>query len=250
MKRMTRVMLAGVVALLLLTGLFGVGRGVNVAQAQSPTPAAPTGQPPTNSLEQSFWQALATRLGVSLSQLTQAVKDAAEDTVTSAVQAGTLTQAQADQLNQRIDQWQPGQGLPLGKGGGPGGRGGPGGPMGGPAVFDAVAQALGMTTAELQTSLQGGQTLTAIAQAKGISADTVKQAVVTAKKAEVDAALQSGRLTADQAAERKQQIDQQAATLDLDNLLRGAGGRGGRGGFGIPGDGPLPQRTPVATPGA
>ena len=256
MKWMARVLVAGAMAALVLTGLFGVGQVVNVAQAQSPTPTAPTTQPPNNTLDQAFWQAFASRLGVSLTQLTDAVKGAARDAVASQVTGGVLTQAQADEINQRIDQWQPGQGLPLGRGG----RGGPGGPdgrvgLGGETVFAAVANALSMTTAELQTSLQGGQTLTALAQAKGVSTDTLKQAIVTAKKAEVDAAVQSGRLTADQATQIKQQIDQQAAAAqNLDSLLRGPGGHGGRGGFGGPGAPPSgtppAQRTPAAMTGA
>ncbi|MFN8474940.1 MAG: hypothetical protein U0822_22320 [Anaerolineae bacterium] len=259
MKRVKNVVLAGVAALALVIGLFGVGRAVGVANAQSPTPTAPTaptGQPPINTLDQSFWTALAGKLGISVDQLTTAVKAAAKDVVASELQAGHITQDQATQINSRVDQWQPGQGLPFGHGGGPGrgGPGGPGGPIGGPAVFDAAAKALGMTTADLQTALQSGQTLSAIAQSKGVSADTVKAAIVAAKKAEVDAAVTAGRLTSDQATQIKQQIDQEAASQSLDDMLRGPGhfdgGPGGPGGHGFPGG---PQQTPVAptaTPGA
>ncbi len=259
MKRLTRVVLGSVVALALLVGLFGVGRVASVANAQSPTPAAPTaptGQPPVNTLDQSFWTALAGKLGISLEQLTSAVKSAAKDVVSSELTAGHITQDQATQMNTRVDQWQPGQGLPFGHGGGRG-HGGPGdfgGPNGGQAVFDAAAKALGMTTADLQTALQSGQTLSAIAQSKGVSADTVKAAIVAAKKAEVDAAVTAGRLTANQATQIKQQIDQEAATQTLDNMLHGGRGHGGPGGPGGPGGrGPANQQTPAApstAPGA
>ncbi len=259
MKRMTRVVLGSVVALALLLGLFGAGRLASVAQAQSPTPSAPTaptGQPPTNTLEQSFWQALAGKLGISIDQLTSAVKAAGKDVVSSELSAGRITQDQATQANSRIDGWQPGQGLPLGKGGrGHGGPGDFGGPNGGQAVFDAAAKALGMTTADLQTALQSGQTLSAIAQSKGVSADTVKAAIVAAKKAQVDADVQAGRLTADQATQIKQQIDQEAATETLDNMLHGGrghgfGGPGGHDGPGAPGATPQPRQTPSAATGA
>ena len=254
MKKMSRVVFAGVIALALMVALVG-----GVAQAQTPTPptTAPSA-PPTNPLDQTFWQSLASRLGITLDRLTQAVKDAARDTVTSAVQGGSLTQDQANQITPRIDQWQPGQGLPFGRGGGhggPGGRGGHdglGGP-GGQAVMDAAAQALGMTSADLMTELRAGRTLTDLAEAKGVDANTVKQAIVNAKKAEIDAAVQAGRLTADQATQMKQRIDQEAASQDLNSLLRG--GRGGRDGFqrgapGTPPQRPQPSTTPSARPGA
>ncbi|MFN8485743.1 MAG: hypothetical protein U0768_22095 [Anaerolineae bacterium] len=249
MKRVKSVVLAGIAALALLAGVVGWGVVANVANAQGPTPTAPTGHPPVNTLEQSFWQALPSKLGISQDALTTAVKAAAKDAVASELAAGRITQDQATQMNTRIDAWQFGQGLPLGHGGkgGPGGPGGPG--FGGQAVFDAAAKALGMTSADLQTALQSGQTLSAIAQSKGVSADTVKAAIVAAKKAEVDAAVTAGRLTADQATQMKQQIDQEAASQTLDNMLRG--GRhfdGGRG----PGGPGAPQQTPApgATPGA
>ncbi|MFN8496643.1 MAG: hypothetical protein U0641_02220 [Anaerolineae bacterium] len=252
MKRVKSVVLAGAAALALLIGVLGWGAVTNVANAQAPTPAAPTaptGQPPVNTLDQSFWTALAGKLGITQNALITAVKAAAKDTVASALQSGSLTQDQATQANTRIDAWQPGQGLPLGKGG-HGGPGDFGGPMSGQAVFDAAAKALGMTTADLQTALQSGQTLSAIAQSKGVSADTVKAAIVAAKKAEVDAAVTAGRLTADQATQMKAQIDQEAASQTLDNMLRG-GGRG-HGGPGAPGGPGQPRQTPApsATPGA
>ncbi len=245
MKRVSRVVFAGILAVALVVVGLGAVSVARVAQAQGPTPTAPS-SPPTNTFEQSFWQALAGKLGVSLDRLTQAVKDAAKDTVASAVTSGQLTQDQATQANQRIDQWQPGQGLPLGRGfGGPGGRGdrGPGG-LGGPRELDAVAQALGMTTADLMTELQSGKTMADVAQAKGVSQDTVKQAIVNAEKAEVDAAVAAGRLTADQAAQRKAQIDQQAANLDLTQPFGGHGGFPGGGKHG------LPPVAPAGTPGA
>ena len=239
----------------LLVALFAAVAAPGAAFAQGPTPAPTT---PTNTIDQTFWQALANKLGITLDRLQQAVKDAAKEAIAGAVSNNRLTQSQADALNQRVDQWTPGQGLPFGGRGsehgfGPG-KGG-GFEMGGQAVLDAVAKALGMTTADLQTALQSGQTLSAIAQSKGVSADTVKAAIVAAKKAQVDADVQAGRLTADQATQIKQQIDQEAATETLDNMLHGGrghgfGGPGGHDGPGAPGATPQPRQTPSAATGA
>ena len=140
--------------------------------------------------------------------------------------AGRLTADQATQAKQQIDQrvavldlTKPGLGFGHGPelGGGPkGGKGGPDlGRPGGADVLGVVAQALGMTTQDLTTQLQAGKTLADLAQAKGISQDAVKTAIATAKKAEVDAAVTAGRLTADQATQAKQRIDQETAALDL-----------------------------------
>ncbi len=246
MRRVTQVALAGVVALALVFGVVVLGGGT--ALAQGPTPSAPTTPAPQGpDWGQSFFQALANRLGVTLDRLTQAVKDAAKDVVAQSLQAGRVTQDQANQMTQRIDQWQPGQrGLPFmggGHRGGPGGFG-PGGGRGGMMPFgggmmDAVAQALGVTTADLQTELRSGKTLADIAQAKGVSQDKVKQAVATAMKAQVDQAQQAGRLTADQATQAKQRIDTSIAGWDLTKPMPGFGHDGFGPGFG-PGKGGRP----------
>ena len=244
----------------LLVALFAAIVGPSAALAQGP---APTPTTPTNTMDQTFWQSLANKLGITLDRLQQAVKDAAKEAIANGVQNNRLTQPQADSLNQRVDQWTPGQGLPFERGGrggrGPGGSGGPGemhDGFGGPAVLDAAAKALNMTTADLMAQLQAGKTLADVAQSKGVSQDTVKQAIVAAEKAAVDAAQQAGHITADQATQMKQAIDQRAATLDLTKPFGGRGfgpgaqpgqqGQpGSRGGRGAPGA--APQGTP-ATP--
>ncbi len=240
-----RVLAFFVLLLVLAAGVFVAG----VASAQTPTPTP--GAKGAN-LDQSFWTSLASRLGITVDQLTQAVKDATKDTVTSALKANQITQDQANSLNQRADQWQPGQGSPLGKGPGGPGRGGwgHGGKLfGGAAVLDAAAKALGMTTADLTTALQSGKTLADIAKQKNVDVATVKQAMVDAAKAQVDQQQQAGRLTADQATQLKQRIDQEAANLDLSQPFfghRGFFGPGGRNGgpggrFSGPRQSPTPQ---------
>ncbi len=48
------------------------------------------------------------------------------------------------------------------------------------AGMDAAAKALGMSTDDLRTALQGGQSLASLAQSKGVSTDTLTSAIGSA----------------------------------------------------------------------
>lgn len=87
--------------------------------------------------------------------------------------------------------------------------------MGEPAMLDAAAKALSLSTADLMTALRSGKTLAGVAKEKNIDVNAVKQAMVDGAKAQVDQMVQSGKLTQDQATQMKQSIDQSAAKLDL-----------------------------------
>lgn len=124
-----------------------------------------------------------------------------------------------------------GRGLRGGPGGDRGfGRGfgpGPGrGMVGGPATLDAAAKALGLTSDALVTQLRGGKTLSEVAQARGVSLQTVKNAMLAALKTRLNADVTAGRLT-------RAQADQLLADAGQapDFGLRGGFG-GPRGGFG------------------
>ena len=177
---------------------------------------------------------LAQSKGVSQDAVKQAIANAQKAAVDAAVTAGRLTADQATQAKQRIDQeiaaldlTRPGFGFGFGRVPQPGGPpqpnqgvprpdfGGRGPGFGGAAVPTAIAQALGMTAQDLMTQLRAGKTLADLAQSKGVSQDAVKQAIANAEKAEVDAAVTAGRLTADQATQAKQRIDERVAALDL-----------------------------------
>ena len=130
----------------------------------------------------------AKQLGVSADELNAALKQALENRVDAAVEAGTLTEAQATELKQRIDAGE----VPLvGIGPGPGHRGGHHGFV----DFDAAAAYLGVTEAELRTSLEDGDTLAEIATANGKTAAGLVDALVAAAKADLDEKVESGRLT-------------------------------------------------------
>jgi hypothetical protein len=144
-----------------------------------------------------------------------ALKDALKGLVTD----GTLTQAQADKVATTLDQKLPRRG-PDGPGGF-GRHGGPGGP--GHLHPDAVAKALGMTEAELRTQLEAGKTLTAIAQAKGISKSSLISSLVKAAEADIAADVKAGRLTQAQADQVKSGL-QARITARVDQVGRGPRG--------------------------
>ncbi|MFZ4515355.1 MAG: hypothetical protein ACOYN3_03515 [Acidimicrobiia bacterium] len=96
----------------------------------------------------------------------------------------------------------------------------------------AAATALGMTTDELKDALKGGQTIEQIAQSKGVSIDTVKQALTDAVNAAIDKAVTDGKLTADQATKAKEKTAERVSNFVEYGPKRG-GGRGGPGGAGL-----------------
>ena len=130
----------------------------------------------------------AKQLGIDASKLNAALKQALENRVDVAVAAGRITKAQGDEMKARIAAGD----VPL-VGIGPGG---------GVRHFghhfanlDAAATYLGITEAQLKTSLSDGSTLAEIAQEKGKSVDGLKAALVAAAKADLAQAVTDGRLT-------------------------------------------------------
>ena len=143
---------------------------------------------------------------------------------------GSLTQEQVDKVIAALE-----AAGPMG-----GGHGGPGKGMGG--NLDAVATVIGITTDELQTALQGGQTLAEIAVANGSSAQAVIDALVAEMKAHLDEEVAAGEHTQEEADARIAE----ATTRITDMVNNGAPaggpgmggpGMGGRGHHGHDGDG-------------
>ena len=134
--------------------------------------------------------AAATDLGVSSASLTAALKKALIARVDAAVAAGNLTAAQANDLKARINSGE----VPLVGLGGGAHRGGPGG-IGHFGELQAAATYLGLTTAELRSAQQSGQTLAAIAKEQGKTVDGLVAALVAAVTKDVNAAVTAGKLT-------------------------------------------------------
>lgn len=199
----------------------------NLALAQAPatptpSPAAPSTAPksgPTaTDVGNAFWTQLAAKLGVSVDTLKADALQVRKDMLDQAVKDGRITQAQADQLKQKLDA----NGLiaPIFIGGGPGGKFGLGprgpnnglrpgqgvGPRGfgfgfgfGTAELEAVAKALNLSASDLTTQLRGGKTLADIAKAQNVDQGVVKQAIIDARKAQIEREVADGLITQAQA---------------------------------------------------
>lgn len=229
MPRIPRAVAGGVTAVVLAAAIGGA------AYAQSAPTATPTGGPRAQMQQraQQFLNDFAAKLGKTPADVLGAFKAVEKDRVAQAVKDGKLTQQQADQANQRIDQ---AQGLPFGGPGfghGPGDHGkGPGGPrpMGGPGMAGdpaALAGFLGVQPQDLRTTLQG-KSLAQVAQEKGKTRDQLKAFLTQQIKARMDKAVQAGRVTQ---AQEDQRLAQFNANLDqmIDRVGPPAGGPGPRG---------------------
>jgi hypothetical protein len=170
-----------------------------------------------------FLDAVAKHLGISSEKLQDATKAAAIDQVDAALSAGTITQAQADALKERI---QSGE-VPFFARGPFGGFHG-GGHLG--QHLAAAASYLGLTAEELRTKLEAGQSLADVAKAQGKSVDGLEQTILDDEKKELDQAVADGRLTraqADAILERKQ--------ARIDDIVNGTFPRLAERGFGFGG---------------
>jgi hypothetical protein len=132
----------------------------------------------------------AKQLGISSSQLSDALKKALSDRVDAAVAAGRISKAEGDALKQRLNS----SDYPLFLG--PHRGFGHFGFFGGDA---AAAAYLGLTQAQLHSELEAGKTLAQVAQAHGKSVAGLIDALVADAKKHLDAAVAAGRLTQAQA---------------------------------------------------
>ena len=141
-----------------------------------------------------FLDTLATELGTDRDGLVAAGKTAALAAVDAAVEAGDLTDEQADAARDRIEAYDGsgcgflGHGIGLGRGFAHGfARGFLGGD-----VFEAAAEALGIESSELIEQLGEAGSLQALAEELGVSYDTVRASILEAVEADLDAAVAEG----------------------------------------------------------
>ncbi len=155
--------------------------------------------------------ALADALGITVEELTAARETAHANLIQQAVDAGEITQEQADAILS-------GEGL----------RSVMQNIFNKEAIETAVADALGMTTAELEAARAEGKRLNEIAAEQGVELSDVQAAVQAAHEAALQQAVEDGLIT-------------QAQADQLQNRPGGFGGhRGGprgKGGFGQQGNG-------------
>lgn len=125
-----------------------------------------------------------------------------QDALAPLVANGTINQSQADAVASALEAAKP----PMDHRG-PGGPGGPG--FGHHGGLDAAAAAIGISTDDLRTALQSGQSLADVAQAHGVTSQAVTDALVAAEKTELDARVASGDIT-------QAEADQKLAALTQD----------------------------------
>ena len=148
-----------------------------------------------------------------------------QEVIKPLVDAGTLTQSQADSVVETLVAAGP-------MGGGRGGHRG-----GGPGL-SVVATTLGMTEAEVRDAISGGQTLAQLAEAKGSSGQALIDAILVERKAHLDEEVAAGEHTQAEAdaklAEATTRVTDLVNNTDASNQM----GPGGHGPRGPRGDGP------------
>ena len=120
------------------------------------------------------------------------------------VDDGTLTADQADAVTTHLVENRPERGD---HGGDRGDRRGPGGAWRSTAVLDL----LGIDAETLRDELRSGSTLLEVAEANGVSAEELTTALVDEATERLDQAVENGRLTDEEAAERLASIEEKIA---------------------------------------
>jgi ribosomal protein S20 len=103
---------------------------------------------------------------------------------------------------------------------------------GGPRV-EALEDVLGLTAEEIRDELEAGKTLAEVAEGQGISVEDLTDALVAAATERIDEAVAEGRLDADEAEERKadleERIGEMVTRVPPEDLGERNGRRGPRG---------------------
>lgn len=161
----------------------------------------------SSSAGNTFFDDVARHLGVSPAKLQTAINQAQVDRLNQLVKQGKLTKAQAGAIEKQMKRH---NGVPFGRFGTPFGgpppfgnhhfRGHPipfffGSPM---DSLQTAATYLGVSPQALGSDLRSGQTLAAIAKAKGKSVSGLETAMLAASKKQLDSAVKAKRLTAAQ----------------------------------------------------
>jgi ribosomal protein S13 len=209
-------------AILGATAVAAVGGGVAVAAIGDDG----------KEVENAILDDAANRLDVETDDLRNALSEAQLAQIDKAVEEGKLTEEQAERIKEHMQE----SGRVLGFPGGPGGPGGPHGfhgPPGGPAVFEAIAEELGISEEKLHRQLMSGRKMRQIARANGKTLADVKAAAKGAIEKQLAEDVEAGRLTEEQADQIREDIPEM-----LRHLVRGPrfhGFRGGPPGMGGPG---------------
>ncbi len=80
------------------------------------------------------------------------------------------------------------------------------------AAFSGVAEVIGVDAETLRTELAGGATVADVATANGVEVEAVVDVIVTERTERIESAVERGRLTDDEAAERLAGLEEQVTT--------------------------------------
>ncbi len=191
----------GVMALL----VSGLVAGVALAQGG--------GEGDAQGARERFAARVASHLGVTEQQLVDAFKAARLEMLDEAVAVGKISPERAERVRERIEE---SRGLGLGL------RGWRLRALGG--IVSSVADTLDMTPREIFQEIRQGQSLAEIGESKGVSADTLKSAILTAAQDKLDQAVADGNLTQERADKIMARL-----TANIDRILnwkRGGAGAG------------------------
>ena len=149
----------------------------------------------------------ARQLGVDPAKLSAALRQALENRIDEAVEAGRLTEEQGKAMKQRLESEE----FPLFGGPVLGGHRGAGHHAFG--HLEAAATFLGVPEAELRDALRDGKTLAQAAKDRGKSVDGLVDALVAATTKKLDEAVADGRLTKAQRDEIVSGLEQRTAAF-------------------------------------
>jgi len=183
-RNVKRKVAAGAVALVAVAG----GSGAIAATQLSPKQE-----------NQTVLNDAAKELGVTPSALADALKNALEKRIDAAVAAGRITEAQGEEMKQRIESGEfpfpdPAPGMffhhELFRG------------------FGAAATYLGLSEEELHSKLESGKSLAAVAKEQDKSVDGLVDALVADAEEHLDEEVSAGDLTSAQADEMRSHLEQ------------------------------------------
>lgn len=165
-------------------------------------------------------------LGVEPAELTDALRQAFENRIEEAVADGRLTEEQAERMREHLESGD----LPLLHG--PWGGHGPRNGMGHHAFgggLDAAAATLGLSEGELRDALRDGDTLAGVAEEQGVPVDDLVRAMVDAARADLDQAVEDGRMTDAMRDSMLESLDERIRALVTEGFRPMDGGPGHRG---------------------
>jgi hypothetical protein len=203
------------------------GSSTGTAKGARPGPASPLIDAAAQALHLTTQQLL-----TKLSDGKTTIADVArEQNVDIGTVISAMTNADKDRIGDIVNKPWPKFGDHGPETGGPGRRGFGFGRFGG-ASLDPLAQALGISNADLKADLAKGQSIADIAKAKNVDVDKVIDALVADATARIDKAVTDKHLTQDQADKIKA-----ALRTKITDLVNNGFPKGPKGGFGFGGRG-------------